>query len=505
MFACINDTNLNCALIDNNVPYSYADLNKKINCFSSGLLTRRGLLDLNEERIAFFIPASLDYVTTMHGIWRAGGIALPLNVASAVGELSHYLSDANVSRLIASGKYQYLIRDLCNSMNIEILSVNDVLMDVLQTLPVVEVNRRALILYTSGTTNKPKGVVTTHHNIRTQVMSLIEGWAWSNSDKIPLFLPVHHIHGIINILSCCLWSGATVHLFSKFDISAILTDVAEGKYTLFMAVPTVYVKIIHHLEALSTSNPHAKRAICDGFKAMRLNVSGSAACPVKLFNQWYDLTSQILLERYGMTEIGMGLSNPYAGERRAGCVGMSLPYVQVALFDETDHMIDTSGSNNATENLVAGEIRVRGDNVFLEYWNNPEATSASFKDGWFCTGDVAVVEQGGYFRILGRSSIDIIKSGGYKLSALEIEGCLLNHPSIADCAVIGVEDETWGEVVVAFVVIKHDMIALDYSDLKVWCADKMSSYKIPKRLITLESFPRNAMGKVVKSTLKALL
>ncbi len=214
-------------------------------------------------------------------------------------------------------------------------------------------------------------------------------------------------------------------------------------YTVFMAVPTVYVKIIAHLQTLSV--PKRER-ICAGFKGMRLNISGSAACPMKLYRQWQELTGQTLLERYGMTEIGMGISNPYHGERRAGAVGKPLPGVRVGLFDEDGKLIEGDD--------IPGEIRVQGDNVFLEYWDNPRATKEAFIDDWFCTGDVAVREIG-YYRIMGRSSVDIIKSGGYKLSALEIEDTLLTHPKIAECAVVGMPDETWGEVVTAFVVLKR--------------------------------------------------
>jgi len=200
----------------------------------------------------------------------------------------------------------------------------------------------------------------------------------------------------------------------------------------------------------------------------------------------------VLLERYGMTEIGMGISNPYGGERRAGYVGQPLPGVKTQLFDEEDDPI--------TEEGISGEIRVKGDNVFLEYWNNEQATRESFKNGWFCTGDVAVVEDG-YYRIMGRSSVDIIKSGGYKLSALEIEEVLLTQEDIIEVAVIGVEDDTWGEAVTAFIAVRKGA-ELDYDSLKKWCDGKMSSYKIPKAIKIIEALPRNAMGKVEKPSLK---
>ena len=479
------------ALVQGENTHTYSDVNNYINRFATGLLGDR--TDLQEERVAFFIPASLDYVIAMHGVWRAGGIAVPLNVASAVTELDHYLTCANVTRMVANAEYHDMLRDLCDSLDILLISVEDVLVDKAGNLPDIAAERRAMMLFTSGTTNKPKGVVSTHKTIRAQITTLIDAWAWSEEDVIPLFLPVHHIHGIINILSCGLWAGATVHLFDKFDIPKISEQIVAGTYNVFMAVPTIYVKLIQYFE---TIDPTEVKTICDGFNKMRLNISGSAACPVKLFNQWRDLTGQVLLERYGMTEIGMGISNPYNGERRAGAVGHPLPGVECQLFDEHNNPINEEAS--------AGEIRIKGDNVFLEYWDNESATQESFKDGWFCTGDVAVVEEG-YYRIMGRSSVDIIKSGGYKLSALEIEGVLLTHDNILEVAVIGVEDETWGEAVTAFVAIKDGSSTIEIDTLKEWCDGRMSSYKIPKRLIVLDALPRNAMGKVTKPALKEML
>ncbi|MCH2356004.1 MAG: acyl-CoA synthetase [Pseudomonadales bacterium] len=489
-FPKLTNDNDRVALVEGDSSYTYGEVNRRIDRLATGLLD--GKDDLKEERIAFFMPASLDYVATMHGIWRAGGIAIPLNVASAVAELDHYLTSAGVTRMIANGKYQESLRDLCAELHIELVSSDDVLADEIAALPEIIPERRGMMLFTSGTTNKPKGVVSTHKTIHAQITTLIEAWAWTEDDVIPLFLPVHHIHGIINILSCGLWAGATVHLFAKFDIPKITAEIVAGSYNVFMAVPTIYVKLIQYFDTIDADEV---QKICDGFRPMRLNISGSAACPVKLFEQWQQLTGQVLLERYGMTEIGMGLSNPYDGERRAGHVGQPLPGVEAQLFDE-DH-------NPVTEEGVAGEIRIRGDNVFLEYWDNEKATVESFRDGWFCTGDVAVVENG-YYRIMGRSSIDIIKSGGYKLSALEIEGVLLAHDDIAEVAVIGVEDETWGESVMAFIGLR-DGTRLEYDDLKRWCDGKMSSYKIPKAIKIIDALPRNAMGKVTKPDLKKLL
>jgi len=489
-FPHFTETNSKVALVEGDKSYTYSEVNKHINLCATALLDGKG--DLEEERIAFFLPASLDYVTVMHGVWRAGGIAVPLNVASAVAELDHYLSCASVTRLITNGDYIDSLRELCGQLNVELLTVDQVAADSEGALPEIGLDRRAMMLFTSGTTNKPKGVVSTHKTIRAQITTLVDAWAWTSDDVIPLFLPLHHIHGIINILSCGLWSGATVHLFAKFDVPKITDAVIKGTYNVFMAVPTIYVKLIQYFDTIDAERV---QQICDGFQAMRLNISGSAACPVKLFNQWQDLTGQVLLERYGMTEIGMGLSNPYDGERRAGYVGQPLPGVEAQLFTEDHQPVNEEGT--------PGEIRIKGDNVFLEYWDNEKATRESFKDGWFCTGDVAVVEDG-YYRIMGRSSVDIIKSGGYKLSALEIEGVLLTHEAIAEVAVIGVEDDTWGEAVVAVIGL-NEGASLDYDSLKQWCDGKMSAYKIPKSIKIIDALPRNAMGKVTKPSLKKLL
>ncbi len=488
-FSHLTEGNARIALVDGAASYSYSEVNARIDRFASGLLD--GKDDLAEERIAFFLPASLDYVTCMHGVWRAGGIAVPLNVASAVAELDHYLGSAGVTRMFAGAGASAELRELCDSLDIALLTVDEVLAEAPGALPEIDPGRRAMMLFTSGTTSKPKGTVSTHRTIHAQITTLIDAWCWTEDDVIPLFLPLHHIHGIINILSCGLWAGARVHLFAGLDIPKVTAEVAAGVYNVFMAVPTVYVKLIQYLEQ---QDPKQVEAVCAGFKAMRLNISGSAACPVKLFEQWRDLTGQVLLERYGMTEIGMGISNPYHGERRAGYVGQPLPGVEVQLFDESHQSVAGEGN--------PGEIRIKGENVFLEYWGNEEATRKSFVDGWFCTGDMAVIEDG-YYRIMGRTSVDIIKSGGYKLSALEIEGVLLTHEDIAEVAVIGAEDEVWGEAVTAFIVTKSGT-ELDYAALKSWCNERMSSYKIPKHVKRLDALPRNAMGKVTKPSLKSI-
>ena len=485
-FPRIAKNNNKIALVDSDGAHTYDSINARIALFAAGILEDRQ--DLQEERIAFLIPASLNYVTALLGIWRAGGIAVPLNISSAEAELEHYLGSIGVTRLIADAECHGQLRKLCRQLEIRLLAIDEVLAFESIDLPSLSPERSAMILFTSGTTDKPKGVLTTHKAIRAQILTLLHAWKWSREDVIPLFLPLHHVHGIINVLCCALWSGAKVHMMPKLDLDGICSEVVSDTYSIFMAVPTIYVKLIEHLELLDID---VSRAIGDGFGRMRLNVSGSAACPVNVFNQWKELTGQILLERYGMTEVGMAISNGYSGERRAGFVGKPLPGVTVKLFDESDMPV--------TEESAPGEIRMTGDNLFKEYWNNRKATQEAFKDGWFCSGDIAVIEDG-YFRIMGRSSIDIIKSGGYKLSALEIEGVLLTHENISEVAVIGVPDDIWGEAVVACICLRSGA-EFEYADFKNWCSQRMSAYKIPKRIKVLDRLPRNAMGKVIKPSL----
>jgi malonyl-CoA/methylmalonyl-CoA synthetase len=359
------------------------------------------------------------------------------------------------------------------------------------TVPAVTADRRAMILYTSGTTSKPKGVVTTHANIQSQIESLIEAWEWKSADRIPLFLPLHHIHGIINVLSCALWIGGSVETFPRFDMKSILERVAARAYSLFMAVPTIYVKLIQSLDAMTDAE---RDEVVRAFSELRLMVSGSAALPASVHDKWFDLSGQKLLERYGMTEIGMALSNPYHGERRPGAVGMPLPGVEIRLKSEQGEIV--AGDDES------GEIQLRGPVVFLEYWNRPEITAESFDDGWFRTGDIAVRESG-YYRIMGRQSVDIIKSGGYKLSALEIEAACLDHPAICEAAVVGIADETWGEVVaLAAVLGPNDELSLE--GLREWCRGRLSKYRIPSRLMFVDELPRNAMGKVTKPAVSKL-
>ena len=475
------------ALLDGEEKLTYAQLAARVNRVVSGLL--HGEDSLHEERVAFLYPASFEYASLIIGIVAAGGIAVPLSVHASAEELSHCLSVAGVKRLLLSESLRSGDLDrVCEQLSVIQLSVVD-LPDAAYppSLPITG-EQGALIVFTSGTTGKPKAVVHTVESVSAMMTSLIEAWGWMETDVIPLFLPLHHVHGIVNILLCALWRGATVDLFARFNAERVCEKVAAGRYSVFMAVPTIYVKLIAYLKTLDAGE---QKRITKGFSEMRLNVSGSAACPVPLFEEWEAMTSQRFLERYGMTELGMALSNPYSGERRPGHVGQPLPGVVIKRVDEC--------GDEVTDALTPGELAVKSPTAFREYWGNPESTTKAFSEGWFLTGDIAVIEDGAY-RILGRASIDIIKSGGYKLSALEIEATLLEHPNVSEVAVIGIPDDEWGELVACALVVSQP---LSEDALTVWARERMSGYKVPRRWHFTEALPRNALGKVTKPSLKS--
>lgn len=478
------------ALVDKAGSYTYQKLLQASSEVASTLLA--GKNDLHEARVAFLVPPSFEYTAILWGIWRAGGVAVPLCITHPEPELEYVITDADAEILIVHPAHLKRLAPLIKKHARRFIRSTDLFkIETASSLPNIESVRRAMILYTSGTTGKPKGVVTTHANICAQIKTLVDFWEWRETDRTLGVLPLHHVHGIINILSCALWSGACCELLEKFDADETWSLFIERDYTLFMAVPTVYVKLI---DAWEKATPEMQINMSEACAKMRLIVSGSAALPVNIFNKWKSITGHTFLERYGMTEIGMGISNPLHGERRPGYIGLPLPGVSVRLVDDDNQIIQTEGK--------PGEILIRGDNVFKEYWRRQQETQKAFLDGWFLTGDTAVVEDG-YYRILGRNSVDIIKTGGYKVSALEIEETLRTHPDINECAVVGIADEVWGERVAAAVILKNGRL-ISLLELRKWAKSRIASYKVPRELLLVENLPRNAMGKVTKPDVKKL-
>jgi malonyl-CoA/methylmalonyl-CoA synthetase len=475
------------AITDEDGTYTYSELTVASRRGASRLLAGRD--DLEEARVVFMIEPSFRYVVAQWSVWRAGGIAVPLCLTHPGPELEHVLDTTNPEMVIHSPAYAGVITPLAESRGIPALSIDDLDADPAPH-PLVDSTRRAMILFTSGTTGRPKGVVSTHANIVSQIESLVDAWGWVADDRILLTLPLHHVHGIVNVTACALWCGARVDMLPAFDATTVIDRIAAGELTLYMAVPTIYHRLISRLDQMTDRD---RELFHTGAAALRLMVSGSAALPVPVLERWRELSGHTLLERYGMTEIGMALSNSYQGRRFPGSVGTALPGVEVRLVDE---------QNVPPPEGVPGEIQVRGPAVFLEYWEQPEATREAFtEDGWFRTGDTAVIEEGRY-RILGRSSVDILKTGGEKVSALEIEEVLLGHPAVAEAAVVGVDDPEWGQRVVAVVVATG---SVGPEELRRWVKVRLAPHKVPKDFHFTDALPRNALGKTMKPDLIQLI
>jgi malonyl-CoA/methylmalonyl-CoA synthetase len=447
--------------------------------------------DLNQTRVAFFVAPSFAYAAVQRGIWRAGGVAVPLAVSHPPAELEYVIRDSGASVVVGDPASAAVLSPIARAARARFITTSTALAATqADDLPHLGSNRRAMIIYTSGTTGRPKGAVSTHQNIGAQIASLIEAWRWTPADRLLLALPLHHVHGIINGLCSALAVRATCEIVPAFDAEVVWDRLASRDITVFTAVPTIYNRLIASWDSAA---PDVQRARSEGARGLRLMMSGSAALPVRTLERWREITGHTLLERYGMTELGMALSNPLTGERRPGFVGQALPGVDVRLVDDEGREVGEG---------LPGELEVRGPAVCLEYWQRPDETQAAFRDGWFRTGDVAVCEQGAY-RLLGRSSVDIIKTGGYKVSALEIEEILRTHPAIAECAVVGVSDEDWGERVSAAVELRSGA-SLSLDELQQWAKVQLAPYKVPRALQAVPALPRNAMGKVVKPEVAGL-
>ena len=492
------------AIVASEGTFTYGDLLAASERAASELL--RSADDLDGARVVFLVPGGFQYVAVQWGIWRAGGVAVPLALSETEREIRYKISDTEPAVLIAHPDYADALRPFAEEDELRFITTTELLGgDRTSPLPEVDPERAAMILYTSGTTSDPKGVVATHRNVEAQVESLVEAWGWSSDDYILNHLPLHHVHGIINAMSCALWVGATCELLPRFDAERVWSRIVDRELTLYMAVPTVYKALIAAWESGSREWRDAASAACSG---LRLMVSGSDALPVDTFERWEEISGHRLLERYGMTEIGMALSNPLHGDRIPGHVGAPLPGVQVRLADLNLAAFEETGERRYGDNEVVlnspGELQVKGPSVFREYWRKPEATRESFTDdGWFFTGDIASVNEDGVYRIWGRASQDLIISGGENVSALEVQRELLMHPEIDSCAVVGVKDPFWGSAVSAAIITRNGS-GLNRDMLREWAKGRLAPYKVPQRVFFVRELPRNAMGKIVKPKVRAM-
>lgn len=494
---------------------------------------------LTGKRVAYLCDNDLSYIVTQWAIWMCGAIAVPLCKSHPVRELKYFTEDSGAELVVCSDQYRDMLQPMSQDLGVsfKMITMDDYSGDYdddfthwetdsgkqlrhnLEGLLMNESfrDRNAQIVYTSGTTGRPKGVVHTFGNIDAQIRGMVSAWGWTSDDVILHVLPLHHVHGIVNVLMTPLYCGAQFFMLPSFDAKevwkALLRE--DPPINVFMGVPTMYAKL---MEEYDSQRHRDDCYIPDNLPSImkekfRLMVSGSAALPQPIMKRWEEITGHVLLERYGMTEIGMALTNPLHGKRVPGAVGIPFPGVSVSIVEYDDNgnvskTLATGDSEGVNDHIgqdnQSGELLVKGDNVFKEYWDRPEATAEAFtEDGYFKTGDTAMYCDG-VIKIVGRTSIDVIKSGGYKISALEIERHLLEHTGIRDVAVIGLPDETWGQLVTAVVVMKPGE-SLTLEDLQEWCKDKLPPYQIPRGLKVLDEMPRNAMGKVNKKELAETL
>jgi malonyl-CoA/methylmalonyl-CoA synthetase len=434
------------------------------------------------RRVAFWAESRLESCVAALAAVEAGVPAVALNPKLGTGELAHILADSQPEALLA-GPAEISEVPLAGIARI------DVDLDARGTLPPAPSDPEsvALIIYTSGTTGPPKGVLMPRRAIASNLDALAEVWAWTSSDRLTHALPIFHVHGLVLGLLGPLRRGGHVRHLGRFSPEAVAAALGDGATMLF-GVPTMY----HRLAQAAEDDP----AIARSLRGARLLVSGSAALPATVFDRIVRTTGQRVVERYGLTETLMNTAVRADGERRPGEVGAPVPGVSVSLRAD-------DGAEAPSDGETIGEIHVRGPNLFLGYLNRPDATAEALRDGWFATGDLAIRAADGYVRIVGRKSTDLIKTGGYKVGAGEVENALLEHPAVAEAAVTGRPDDDLGERIVAWVVAREHVTTPSDAELADHVADTLAPHKRPREVRWLPELPRNAMGKVVKQRLGA--
>jgi malonyl-CoA/methylmalonyl-CoA synthetase len=438
----------------------------------AGRLAGKGLE--RGDRIIISAATSSALVVAYVAALRLGLVVVPLNAAYQEREVARIVSDSGPLAAIVDGERH---GEWIRAASLGPVTIVDPDVDLPAGPPVeldtCESKDLALICYTSGTTGVPKGAMLTHGNLLASAQALRLAWRWEPEDRLVLALPLFHLHGLGVGLHGTLVSGASVVLLPSFSADAVLDAAHEHRASLFFGVPTMY----HRL---------GRSPRLGDLAALRLLVSGSAPLPVAVHARIVEACGQHILERYGMTETVMNVSNPYDGERRPGTVGFPLPGVEVRLGEE-----GRAGTG-------PGEILLRGPNVSSGYWRNQRATRAAFDDdGWFRSGDIGQLDEDGYLGIVGRAK-ELIITGGYNVYPREVEDVLRGHPQVADVAVIGTPSDEWGEVVTAFVVADGPR---DPDGLRAFAGKRLAPYKQPRLIRYVNELPRNAMGKIQRDEL----
>lgn len=439
-------------------------------------------------RVAVWATPTLETAVAVVAALLAGVPAVPLNPKSGESELGHIVGDSAPTLILAAGGDQLPSPlDALERVDVDVNAA-----EAGRPSPTGLAERGAedpaLIVYTSGTTGPPKGAVIPRRAIAATLDALADAWQWTGDDVLVHALPLFHVHGLILGILGPLRRGGSVRHLGRFETAGVAQELTEGATMLF-GVPTMYHRIA---EALPD-----EPALAKALARARLLVSGSAALPVHDHERIAAATGRRVIERYGMTETLMNTSVRADGEPRAGAVGVPLPGVELRLAEE-DGMTAVAARDGET----VGEIQVRGPNLFTEYLNRPDATAAAFtEDGWFRTGDMAVRDPDGYVRIVGRKATDLIKSGGYKIGAGEIENALLEHPGVREAAVTGEPDADLGERIVAWIVPADPQAPPSAEELADHVARSLAPHKRPRVVHYLDALPRNDMGKIMKRAL----
>lgn len=446
------------------VEYTFGEMDRRSNRLAHLLLARGFVAG---DRLCVHLANCVEMIDLFLACVKTGVIFVPINILYRGREIGHILEDAEPRAVVSETGWTLA----------EIAEASAGLSDARPRVD-IDGDAAAGIIYTSGTTGTSKGAVLTHNNFAINATNLVACWNITAADRFLLSLPLFHVHGLGNGIHCWLVSGCRMRLLERFDQRSAAAEFLEFQPTLFFGVPTIYVRLLGF-------DPETARRMG---AAARLFVSGSAPLPAEVLRDFEGLYGHTILERYGMSETLMNMSNPYAGERRAGTVGLPLPGVSVRLLNAGGEAVGAGET---------GEIHLRGANVFAGYWRREEATRAAFADGWFRTGDLATRSPDGYYTLCGRQS-DLIISGGFNIYPREIEEFLEEQPEILEAAVKGVADHARGEVPVAYVVARADFDAVA---VEARCRASLASFKIPRRFVVVDGLPRNALGKVQKRLL----
>ena len=442
--------------------YSFGEIDERSNRLAH-LLLSRGLAA--GDRLCVYLFNSLELIDLYLACVKTGIIFVPINILYREREITHIVADA-APRAVVTTAEDFPAVDGVPIWKPADLAAGNMPSTRPPTAPAIDGDAPAALVYTSGTTGLSKGAILTHNNFAANAISLVTCWQISESDRFLLALPLFHVHALGNGLHCWLASGCRMRLLERFEHQKAAQEFTAFQPTLFFGVPTIYVRL------LDIPRETARTMAA----SMRLFVSGSAPLAAPVLEDFRALFGHTILERYGMTETLMNVSNPYTGERRAGTVGFPLPGISARIVD--------------------GELQVKGPNVFAGYWRKPDATAAAFVDGgWFKTGDIASCSADGYYTLAGRSS-DLIISGGFNIYPREIEELLTEQPGVTEAAVVAMPDRVRGEVPVAYIVGACDAAALESL-----CRDKLASFKVPRVFVPVASLPRTALGKVQKHLL----